>query len=66
MSGSGQTLTLPIDWGALFRVKCAYCGGVPSGAWRSCDYCGAPIRRGQRINVMTLGDTKSRYIEVEA
>lgn len=47
-------------------LRCAYCGGVPSGAWRSCDYCGAPVRRGQRINVTTLGYTKPRYIEVEA
>lgn len=46
-------------------LRCAYCGGVPSGAWRSCDYCGAPVRKGQRINVTTVGDTKPRYIEVE-
>lgn len=44
MSGSGQTLTLPIDWGALFRVKCAYCGVVRNRLdSERCPGCGAAL-----------------------
>jgi hypothetical protein len=49
----------------LSALKCMYCGRTPTGDYDNCDYCGALVRRGQRINVTTIADKVPRYIEVE-
>jgi hypothetical protein len=57
----GETLVAASE---VFR--CAYCGGMPTGKWPNCDYCGARVRRGQRIPITTISDKTQRYIEVES
>lgn len=47
-------------------LRCLYCGGVPTGNWPNCDYCGARVRRGQRVCITTIADKAPRYIEVES
>jgi hypothetical protein len=46
-------------------LTCLYCGRTPTGDYDNCDYCGALVRRGQRIEVTTIADKAPRYIEVE-
>jgi hypothetical protein len=46
-------------------LTCLYCGRVPTGNYDNCDYCGALVRRGWRIDVTRVEDAKRRYIEVE-
>lgn len=49
----------------ISALTCLYCGRTPSGNYDNCDYCGALVRRGQRIEVTTVSDSFPRYIEVE-
>ena len=46
-------------------LTCLYCGRVPTGNYDNCDYCGALVRRGQRIPITSIQDKAPRYIEVE-
>ena len=46
-------------------LTCLYCKRVPTGKHDNCDYCGATVRRGWRIDVTRVEEAKRRYIEVE-
>lgn len=45
MSGGGVDCTFPhVDWGAMFRVKCSYCGVVRNKLdSERCPGCGAAL-----------------------
>ena len=64
MSYSGITDLLPDSY-FVSALTCLYCGRIPTGQYDNCDYCGALVRRGQRIPVTTIADKAPRYIEVE-
>lgn len=64
MSFSG-IVNLSPDSFFISALTCLYCGRTPSGHYDNCDYCGALVRRGQRIEVTTVSDRSRRYIEVE-